>query len=175
MQKFDMMGQKLRAALPSEHKACKPIAHTHARLQTFLTLLSEVTAPHVEALLTTHILKGLRPAELSRTPPAPPSGSTPHVLFEQYWVKAGPMPLPEADAPDDFVVTPSVRRHLATLARAVLLRRHPILLQVRRPRGPGFLVPCVPDVLGGPARKRNIMYRLITGDQALITKTGPPL
>ena len=35
------------------------------------------------------------------------------------------------DIPDEFVLTPSVRSHLATLARAVLLRKHPILLQVR--------------------------------------------
>jgi midasin len=102
-------------------------------VQTFLTLLSDTTAPYVEALLTVHILKGLKPAELSRTPPAPPSAGASHVLFEQYWVEAGPGPLPEADAKDDFVVTPSMRRHLATLARAVLLRRHPILLQVCGP------------------------------------------
>ncbi len=85
----------------------------------------------VESLLTVHILKGLRPAELSRAPPEPPGAHGTHVLFEQYWVEAGPAPRPDADAPDEFVLTPSVRRHLATLARAVLLRRHPILLQAR--------------------------------------------
>jgi hypothetical protein len=53
------------------------------------------------------------------------------VLFEQYWVEAGTAPLPDPDVPDEFVLTPSVRRHLATLARAVLLRKHPILLQAR--------------------------------------------
>jgi midasin (ATPase involved in ribosome maturation) len=100
---------------------------------TFLTLLSGATAPAVEALISAHVLKGVRMAELCRAPPAP-SGS--HVLFEQYWVESGPLPLPEEDAVDPFVLTPSVRRHLATLARAVLLRRHPILLQARVPARP---------------------------------------
>jgi midasin len=85
----------------------------------------------LEGLLSVHILKGLRAAELSRAPPEPPGAPGSHVLFEQYWVEAGPAPLPDADAPDHFVLTPSVRGHLATLARAALLRKHPILLQVR--------------------------------------------
>lgn len=95
---------------------------------TFLTLLSAATAPAVESLISAHVLKGARMAELCRAPPPPPGE---HVLFEQYWVEAGPLPLPDADAPDPFILTPSVRKHLATLARAVLLRRHPILLQAR--------------------------------------------
>lgn len=67
-----------------------------------------------------------------RTPPAPP-GDT-HVLFEHFWLERGPEPLPALGADDDgsqrrFVVTPSVQRQLSHLARAVLLRKHPILLQ----------------------------------------------
>jgi midasin len=70
-----------------------------------------------------------------RAPPAPAAGDT-HVLFEHFWLERGPLPLPEMGRDDDgsarkFVATPSVRRHLANLARAVLLRKHPILLQVR--------------------------------------------
>lgn len=69
---------------------------------------------------------------LLRTPPAPP-GDT-HVLFEHFWLEHGPLPPADdttetADGRRHFVATPSVRRHLANLARAVLLRRHPILLQ----------------------------------------------
>ena len=93
-----------------------------------MTLLSGATAPALEALLACHILKGLRPADLHRAP-SKPSGE--HVLFEQYWVEAGPAALPDEDTPDEFVLTPSVRHHLSMLARAVLLRKHPILLQVR--------------------------------------------
>ena len=93
-----------------------------------MTLLSGATAPSLEALLSCHILKGLRPSDLHRAPPRP-AGE--HVLFEQYWVEAGPAALPDEDTPDEFVLTPSVRHHLSMLARAVLLRKHPILLQVR--------------------------------------------
>ena len=85
----------------------------------------------LEGLLSCHILKGLRASDLCRAPPEPPGVAGTHVLFEQYWVEAGPAPLPDADVPDEFVLTSSVRGHLATLARAVLLRKHPILLQVR--------------------------------------------
>ena len=93
-----------------------------------MTLLSGATAPALEALLACHILKGLRPSDLHRAP-AKPAGE--QILFEQYWVEAGPAALPGEDAPDEFVLTPSVRHHLSMLARAVLLRKHPILLQVR--------------------------------------------
>ena len=93
-----------------------------------MTLLSGTTAPSLEALLTCHILKGLRAADLNRAP-ARPTGE--QILFEQYWVEAGPAALPDDDTRDEFVLTPSVRHHLSMLARAVLLRKHPILLQVR--------------------------------------------
>ena len=135
-----------------------------------MTLLSDTTAPYVEALLTVHILKGLRPGELSRTPPAPPSAGARHVLFEQYWVEAGPGQLPEADARDDFVVTPSMRRHLATLARAVLLRRHPILLQVR---GLGSDARA-PQATAQPARKRTITFVTDHGGTHLSTPRRVP-
>jgi midasin (ATPase involved in ribosome maturation) len=93
-----------------------------------MTLLSGATAPALEALLACHILKGLRPSDLHRAP-SKPAGE--QILFEQYWVEAGPAALPDEDTPDEFVLTPSVRHHLSMLARAVLLRKHPILLQVR--------------------------------------------
>ena len=113
---------------------------------TFLTLLSGATAPAVEALLAKHILKGARggAAELLRAPPAPPGGRS--VLFEHFWVEAGAGVLPEADVADaHFVLTPSVRAHLATLARAVLVRRYPILLQARFPplARPAALLPAL--------------------------------
>lgn len=67
-----------------------------------------------------------------RAPPCP--GDT-HVLFEQFWLERGPLPLPALGRDDDgasrrFVLTASVKGQLANLARCVLARRHPILLQV---------------------------------------------
>ena len=115
---------------------------THTPSQTFLTLLSSATAPRLEALLSRHVLRGGRASELLRAPPQPPGPPGSHVLFEHYWLEAGPEERPEEGAPDAFVLVPSVRRHLATLARAALLRRHPILLQAR-----GLRMCCVRAVL----------------------------
>ena len=64
---------------------------------------------------------------LTKAPPAP--AGPPCVQFEQFWVEAGPLGQPR-EASAGFVATPSVRSHLRNLARAVQLRKHPILLQV---------------------------------------------
>lgn len=66
---------------------------------------------------------------------APASPGDSHVLFEQFWLERGPLPLPALGSDDDgsarrFVLTPSVRQQLCNLARCVLAHKHPILLQV---------------------------------------------
>ena len=61
-------------------------------------------------------------------PVAQPGGGR-HVLFEHFWVEVGDLPLPEPSSAPQFVMTPSVRGHLRNLARAVLVRRFPIVLQ----------------------------------------------
>jgi MoxR-like ATPase len=103
---------------------------------SFLTQLSPEAAPRMEALLLGAVMPGTKPAQaaksLARAPPAP-AGDT-HVLFESFWLERGPEPLPAGGREDDggarrFVLTPSVRKHLANLARAALVRKHPILLQ----------------------------------------------
>jgi hypothetical protein len=123
----EIWNEGLPGALWPEGHSCAALADP-ACAQTFMTLLSGATAPALEALLACHILKGLRPSDLHRAP-SKPAGE--QILFEQYWVEAGPAALPDEDTPDEFVLTPSVRHHLSMLARAVLLRKHPILLQVR--------------------------------------------
>ncbi len=49
--------------------------------------------------------------------------------MEQYWVEAGDGARVDPEASGRYVVTPGVKKHLSALARAALLRRHPILLQ----------------------------------------------
>lgn len=65
------------------------------------------------------------------TKPSPPSNSC--VLFDHYWVETGDVPVAETREADGkggvFVTTPAVTQHLRNLARAVLLRKYPILLQ----------------------------------------------
>eukprot|EP00890_Picochlorum_soloecismus_P003681 jgi/Picsp_1/4313/NSC_01821-R1_type a von willebrand factor domain-containing protein len=58
------------------------------------------------------------------TPLAP---SPRHILFDNYWVESGTEAL-ERDS-ENFVITPTVSANLKNLARAVLLKRYPILLQ----------------------------------------------
>ncbi len=64
------------------------------------------------------------------------------MLFEHFWIQRGPQDLPAMGREDDggqrrFVATASVRQHLCNLARAVLVRKHPILLQVSGRVRPG--------------------------------------
>lgn len=66
-------------------------------------------------------------------PPACPGDS--FVLFEQFWLERGPLPAlgrEDDGASRRFVLTASVRGQLHNLARCILARRHPILLQVRQ-------------------------------------------
>ncbi|KXZ56433.1 hypothetical protein GPECTOR_1g386 [Gonium pectorale] len=99
----------------------------------FLTQLAPSSAPRMEALIAKHLLPGVKNVRsLLRAPPEP-AGST-HVLFEAFWLERGPLELPGGGREEDgsgrrFVMTPSVRGHLTNLARAVLIRKHPILLQ----------------------------------------------
>ncbi|EFJ44763.1 hypothetical protein VOLCADRAFT_121252, partial [Volvox carteri f. nagariensis] len=95
--------------------------------------LAPSAAPRMEALIAKHLLPGVKNAKaLLRAPPEPAGGT--HVLFEAFWLERGPLELPRGGREDDgsgrrFVMTPSVRQHLTNLARAALIRKHPILLQ----------------------------------------------
>ena len=62
-----------------------------------------------------------------KAPAAPPGDR--HELVEQYWVEAGDGERVNPESSGRYVVTPGVKKHLSSLARAALLRRHPILLQ----------------------------------------------
>ena len=71
-------------------------------------------------------------------PPAQPVGN--YVLVENVWLEAGPLPLLDdctavgvEPVRPKFVSTPSIAAHLRNLARAVLMRRYPVLLQVLPP------------------------------------------
>jgi midasin len=62
----------------------------------------------------------------------PQSPGPGYVRFDHYWVEAGELePMAQGADEGTFVVTPTVAGHLRNLARAVLLRRYPILLQAR--------------------------------------------
>ncbi len=48
------------------------------------------------------------------------------VLFEQFWIAVGNQPVVD---PTHYILTASIKKHLANLARAVLSRKYPVLLQ----------------------------------------------
>eukprot|EP00887_Chlorella_sp_A99_P000601 scaffold17.g601.t1 len=88
---------------------------------SFLTQLDPGSAPRLEALMQAHLLgPGVSPASLMHAPPQAPGPG--HVLFDHFWVEAGPRPLPGSGAEDGtggtFVLTPAVMQHLRNLARA---------------------------------------------------------
>lgn len=92
---------------------------------------------------------------LMRAPPQPPSASC--VLFDHFWVEAGSDYGGDGakSAKDDFVITPSVLDHLRNLARAVLLRRYPILLQGPTSSGKTSLVAYLAAQTGHPFVRIN--------------------
>ncbi|KDD74936.1 hypothetical protein H632_c977p0, partial [Helicosporidium sp. ATCC 50920] len=101
---------------------------------SFATQLSAEGLGRLRALMERTLLGGSSLQGVQRA--AVPAPSPRHVAFEQFWVERGPLPLEterpasdQAASPPKFVHTPSVARHLRNLARAVLLRSYPILLQ----------------------------------------------
>eukprot|EP00884_Botryococcus_braunii_P010443 jgi/Botrbrau1/193/Bobra.0022s0173.1 len=95
---------------------------------SFSTQLAPPSAAQMDRLLRTHLLEK-EAAQLLKRVPAVPHGPAQYVLFEKYWVEVGEQPIPDDSAFSNFVTTNSVKGHLQDLARAVLLRRYPILLQ----------------------------------------------
>ncbi|KAI0036574.1 midasin [Vararia minispora EC-137] len=98
-------------------------------LMTFTMVLDAPSAEVVAALAEKHILSGVRniPSLLSKEP-SPPGNR----LAEDF-VKLGPFYLERGPAPIDYgeayVLTPSVKRKLVDLARIILTRRFPVLIE----------------------------------------------
>lgn len=92
---------------------------------SFVTQLEAESATIIEGLMQDTLFGNSDIKRLLKTHPGSPGPN--YILFDQYWVEKGPEP--EMKDVDPFVETPTVTQHLRNLARAVLLRRYPILLQ----------------------------------------------
>ena len=127
----------------------------------FLTALAGDSRIAMERLLRTVLLKGVeaKVAKGNSGTPAPPTDGAKHVLIEGFWVRAGTGELPPDDdgsaAADDpvaalgkYVLTASVKSRLRDLARAVLLRRYPVLLQGPTSAGKTSLVTYLAELTG---------------------------
>jgi midasin len=99
---------------------------------SFLTQLDPASTEIMLKLMLQHLVgQGTSLKALMNASPTAPSETC--VLFDHYWVEVGDSPVAETREDDGkggvFVATPTVMQHLRNLARAVLLRKYPILLQ----------------------------------------------
>lgn len=108
---------------------------------SFMTQLEAASADRLQAELAA--LPAFRDAAKQsakrkggKRPGGRSSSSDEFIKVENFWLKAGPEPVDDmcaAQGPDRrvrFVLVKSVRRHIRSLARAILARRYPVLLQV---------------------------------------------
>ncbi|KAJ7552529.1 hypothetical protein O6H91_06G059200 [Diphasiastrum complanatum] len=119
---------------------------------SFLTLLDLESAPIVEQLIAVIIFKknaaSVRDWKLlSKAPPEP--GPT-YILVEQFWLERGvEKPFDSSLSPHNpYILTASVKQNLKNLARAVFVRRYPVLLQGPTSSGKTSLIEYLADRTG---------------------------
>ena len=99
-------------------------------LMSFTMLLDQRSQKMVEPLLVEHLESKAKNRNSlfhrNKIPPKPTEFET--VQFGPYWVKTGEEPV-LIPGEDQYVVTPSVEEKLHNLARAVLARKVPVLIQ----------------------------------------------
>ncbi|KIY74066.1 P-loop containing nucleoside triphosphate hydrolase protein [Cylindrobasidium torrendii FP15055 ss-10] len=95
-------------------------------LMAFTMALDGSSLEAVTALAHTHLLAGVSNKKSVLTKmPLPPSENA-HVRFGPFYLEKGPL---AEDPADDYIVTPSVEAKLIGLARIILTRRFPVLLE----------------------------------------------
>jgi midasin len=98
-------------------------------LMAFTMVLDAASANVVTALAQKHLLAGVRnPRSMLMKEPSVPQGRSPDdfVKFGPFYLEKGPLPV---DLVEDYIMTPSVETKLIDLARIVLTRRFPVLIE----------------------------------------------
>ncbi|KAJ7195538.1 P-loop containing nucleoside triphosphate hydrolase protein [Mycena pura] len=98
-------------------------------LMAFTMVLDSPSADVVTALAQKHLLAGVRnPRSMLMKEPAVPQGRSTDefVKFGPFYLEKGPLP---PDPMEDYILTPSVETKLIDLARIVLTRRFPVLIE----------------------------------------------
>lgn len=98
-------------------------------LMAFTMVLDAPSAEIVTALARKHILAGVRnPNSLLAREPSVPHGRSAEefVKLGPFYLERGPFPY---DVVDDYIMTPSVEKKLVDLARIILTRRFPVLIE----------------------------------------------
>ena len=95
-------------------------------LMAFTMVLDTESAQLVTSVARKHLLAGVRnPRSMLIKEPSAPKTET-FVKFGPFYLEKGPL---EEDLAEDYILTPSVNQKLIDLARIILTRRFPILIE----------------------------------------------
>ncbi|WFD33761.1 hypothetical protein MCUN1_000578 [Malassezia cuniculi] len=92
---------------------------------SFGTLLDTLGQARLKALISQHILSKSRDKRRAAPSFVPPAREG-HVAVGPFWLRTGPLP---PQPVDDYVCTPSVQAKLEALARPLVTRQSPVLIQ----------------------------------------------
>ncbi|GAA5999947.1 hypothetical protein JCM10207_005984 [Rhodosporidiobolus poonsookiae] len=96
-------------------------------VMAFTMLLDARSQTVVRTLIDKHIVQQAKnPKSLMERVPAMPAGLERAIRIHHYWLEEGPQ---EPEEPEDYILTPSVQAKVCDLARAVLTRKVPVLIQ----------------------------------------------
>jgi midasin len=96
-------------------------------LMAFAMTLDSSSAEVLTALARQHLLANVKnPRSLLTRQPAPPSDPDNFVKVGPFYLARGPLP---PDPAEDYIVTPSVEKKLVDLARIIVSRRFPVLIE----------------------------------------------
>ncbi|BGP25033.1 midasin [Rhodotorula toruloides] len=96
-------------------------------VMAFTMLLDERSQSVVRALIDKHVVQPAKnPRSLMERVPTKPASFDSAIRIHHYWLEQGPH---EPEEPDDYILTSSVQAKVCDLARAVLTRKVPVLIQ----------------------------------------------
>ncbi|BGP48616.1 AAA ATPase midasin [Rhodotorula kratochvilovae] len=96
-------------------------------IMAFTMLLDERSQTVVRALIDKHVVQGAKnPRSLMERVPAKPATMDAALRIHHFWLEQGAY---DPEEPDDYILTPSVQAKVCDLARAVLTRKVPVLIQ----------------------------------------------
>ncbi|BGP32484.1 AAA ATPase midasin [Rhodotorula toruloides] len=96
-------------------------------VMAFTMLLDERSQAVVRALIDKHVVQPAKnPRSLMERVLTKPASFDSAIRIHHYWLEQGPH---EPEEPDDYILTPSVQAKVCDLARAVLTRKVPVLIQ----------------------------------------------
>ncbi|GAA5872063.1 hypothetical protein JCM8547_003087 [Rhodosporidiobolus lusitaniae] len=96
-------------------------------VMAFTMLLDDRSQTVVRALIDKHVVQPAKnPKSLMERVPTMPPSFTKAMRIHHYWLEEGPH---EPEEPNDYILTPSVQAKVCDLARAVLTRKVPVLIQ----------------------------------------------